>query len=110
VGLLIAIITMDLLLVGINARLNTWNRDFYDALEGRKLREFPQLMLLFSALAFAFVSMKTHTLSLDANHLTMQSDDSPLARGPGMDFAQLRWRTDRCSALDSILTCLRSRT
>src|SRR5258706_475826 len=33
-GLLIAIIVMDLILVGINARLNTWNRDFYNALEG----------------------------------------------------------------------------
>ena len=42
-GLLIAIIAMDLLLVGINARLNTWNRDFYDALEGRNVHEFPRL-------------------------------------------------------------------
>ncbi|CAN7792511.1 ABC transporter ATP-binding protein/permease [Paraburkholderia hospita] len=59
-ALLIAVITMDLLLVGINARLNTWNRDFYDALEGRKVYEFPQLMLLFSALAFAFVSISVY--------------------------------------------------
>ncbi|MDB5833519.1 MAG: transporter ATP-binding protein, partial [Caballeronia sp.] len=34
-GLLIAIIAMDLLLVGVNARLNTWNREFYDALESK---------------------------------------------------------------------------
>ncbi|KXU83718.1 ABC transporter ATP-binding protein [Paraburkholderia monticola] len=59
-GLLIAIIVMDLLLVGINARLNTWNRDFYNALEDRNLREFPQLMLLFSALAFAFVAISVY--------------------------------------------------
>ncbi|MFM0348228.1 ABC transporter ATP-binding protein/permease [Paraburkholderia sp. RL17-347-BIC-D] len=59
-GLLITIIAMDLLLVGINARLNTWNRDFYNALEGRNVREFPQLMLLFSALAFAFVAISVY--------------------------------------------------
>jgi vitamin B12/bleomycin/antimicrobial peptide transport system ATP-binding/permease protein len=54
-GLLIAIIAMDVLLVGINARLNTWSRDFYDALEGRNVHEFPQLMLVFAGLAFAFI-------------------------------------------------------
>jgi vitamin B12/bleomycin/antimicrobial peptide transport system ATP-binding/permease protein len=54
-ALLIAIIAMDLLLVGINARLNTWNRDFYDALEGKNVHEFPQLMLMFAGLAFAFI-------------------------------------------------------
>src|SRR6202048_3308427 len=59
-GLLIAIIAMDLLLVGINARLNTWNRDFYNALEGRDVHEFPQLMLFFSALAFAFVAISVY--------------------------------------------------
>ena len=59
-GLLIAIIAMDLLLVGINARLNTWDRDFYDALEGRNVHEFPRLVLLFSALAFAFVSISVY--------------------------------------------------
>jgi putative ATP-binding cassette transporter len=57
---LITIIAMDLLLVGINARLNTWNRDFYNALEDRNVREFPQLMLLFSALAFAFVAISVY--------------------------------------------------
>ena len=56
-GLLITIIVMDLFLVGINARLNTWNRDFYNALESRNVHEFPQLMLFFSALAFAFVAI-----------------------------------------------------
>ncbi|NLP63776.1 ABC transporter ATP-binding protein/permease [Paraburkholderia sacchari] len=59
-GLLITIIAMDLVLVGINARLNTWNRDFYNALEGRNVREFPQLMLLFSALAFSFVAISVY--------------------------------------------------
>ncbi|MFM0213708.1 ABC transporter ATP-binding protein/permease [Paraburkholderia sediminicola] len=59
-GLLITIIVMDLLVVGINARLNTWNRDFYNALEGRNVRDFPQLMLLFSALAFSFVAISVY--------------------------------------------------
>ena len=53
-GLLIATVAMDLLLVGISARLNTWNRDFYDALESKDVHEFPLLMLTFTALALAF--------------------------------------------------------
>jgi len=59
-GLLIAIIAMDLLLVGINARLNTWNRDFYDALESKSVHEFPQLMLMFAGLAFAFIIISVY--------------------------------------------------
>jgi putative ATP-binding cassette transporter len=59
-GLLIAIIAMDLLLVGINARLNTWNRDFYDALESRNVRDFPQLMLMFAGLAFASITISVY--------------------------------------------------
>jgi putative ATP-binding cassette transporter len=59
-ALLIGIIAMDLLLVGINARLNTWNRDFYDALESKDVREFPQLMLMFAGLAFAFIVISVY--------------------------------------------------
>jgi vitamin B12/bleomycin/antimicrobial peptide transport system ATP-binding/permease protein len=59
-GLLLAIIVMDLLLVGINARLNTWNRDFYDALESKNVHEFPRLMLIFSGLAFAFIMISVY--------------------------------------------------
>jgi len=55
--LLIAIVTMDLLVVVINARLNIWTRQFYDALESKNVDEFPKLMLLFSGLAFAFVML-----------------------------------------------------
>jgi putative ATP-binding cassette transporter len=59
-GLLIAIIAMDLLLVGINARLNTWTRDFYGALESRSVSEFPQLMSMFAGLAFAFIMISVY--------------------------------------------------
>jgi vitamin B12/bleomycin/antimicrobial peptide transport system ATP-binding/permease protein len=59
-GLVLAIIVMDLLLVGINARLNTWNRDFYDALESKNVHEFPRLMLMFSGLAFAFIMISVY--------------------------------------------------
>ena len=59
-GLLIAIVAMDLILVGINAWLNTWTRDFYDALESRNVQEFPQLMLMFAGLAFAFVMISVY--------------------------------------------------
>ena len=59
-GLLIAIIAMDLLLVGINARLNIWSRDFYDALESKNVQEFPQLILMFTGLAFAFITISVY--------------------------------------------------
>jgi putative ATP-binding cassette transporter len=59
-ALLIAIVTMDLLVVVINARLNIWTREFYDALESRNVHEFPQLMLLFAGLAFAFVMLSVY--------------------------------------------------
>ncbi|KAA1001698.1 ABC transporter ATP-binding protein/permease [Paraburkholderia panacisoli] len=59
-GLLTAIVTMDLLMVGINARLNTWSRDFYDALESKNVREFPQLVLIFALLAFAFIILSVY--------------------------------------------------
>jgi putative ATP-binding cassette transporter len=59
-GLLIAIIAMDLFLVVINARLNIWNRDFYDALQSKDVEKFPQLMLIFGGLAFAFITISVY--------------------------------------------------
>jgi putative ATP-binding cassette transporter len=59
-GLLIANIATDLLLVCINARLNTWNRDFYDALESRDVHAFPQLMLMFAVLALTFCAISVY--------------------------------------------------
>jgi putative ATP-binding cassette transporter len=47
-------------MVGINARLNTWSRDFDDALKSRNVREFPQLIVLFAALAFAFIILAAY--------------------------------------------------
>jgi putative ATP-binding cassette transporter len=59
-GLLIATVAMDLLLVGICAWLNTWNRDFYDALGSRNVHEFPRLMLMFAMLALAFCAISVY--------------------------------------------------
>ena len=59
-GLLIATVAMDLLLVGISAWLNTWNRDFYDALGSRNVHEFPRLMLMFAMLALAFCAISVY--------------------------------------------------
>jgi putative ATP-binding cassette transporter len=59
-GLLISIVAMDLLLVGIDARLNTWYRDFYDALESRNVHEFPLLMLTFAGLAFVSIAISVY--------------------------------------------------
>jgi putative ATP-binding cassette transporter len=62
--LLVAIIVMDLLMVGIDALLNIWNRDFYNALESRDVHAFPRLMLLFAALAFGYVIIAVYNRNL----------------------------------------------
>jgi putative ATP-binding cassette transporter len=59
-GLLIANVAMDLLLVCINARLNTWSRDFYDALESKNIHAFPRLMIMFAVLALAFCAISVY--------------------------------------------------
>ncbi|MDE1180679.1 ABC transporter ATP-binding protein/permease [Paraburkholderia sp.] len=54
-SLFIATILINLALVWINVRLNSWNRDFYNALQAKNVEEFPRLMLFFTGIAFAFI-------------------------------------------------------
>jgi vitamin B12/bleomycin/antimicrobial peptide transport system ATP-binding/permease protein len=54
-GLLVAIIVMNLTIVWINVRLNSWNAEFYNALQQKDMRHFPHLMLVFTVLAFAYI-------------------------------------------------------
>jgi putative ATP-binding cassette transporter len=59
-GLLMAIIAMNLAVVWINVRLNKWNADFYNALQSKDVQHFPHLLLIFSALAFAFIILAVY--------------------------------------------------
>ena len=59
-GLLIAIIVMNLLVVWINVRLNSWSADFYNALQTKNVKQFPHLLMIFSGLAFGFIILAVY--------------------------------------------------
>ncbi|GLU34427.1 ABC transporter ATP-binding protein/permease [Trinickia caryophylli] len=59
-GLLVTIIAMNLAIVWINVRLNSWNAQFYNALQGKDVSHFPHLLLVFTALAFAYIILAVY--------------------------------------------------
>ncbi|QGZ62508.1 ABC transporter ATP-binding protein/permease [Paraburkholderia acidisoli] len=59
-GLLVAIIVMNLLVVYINVRLNSWNADFYNALQNKDVKQFPHLLMIFTGLAFGFIILAVY--------------------------------------------------
>jgi len=59
-GLLVAIIAINMTVVWINVRLNSWNADFYNALQNKNVRDFPHLLLIFTGLAFAYILLAVY--------------------------------------------------
>jgi putative ATP-binding cassette transporter len=59
-GLLVAIIAINMTVVWINVRLNSWNADFYNALQNKNVKDFPHLLLIFTALAFAYILLAVY--------------------------------------------------
>ncbi|RQR54464.1 ABC transporter ATP-binding protein/permease [Burkholderia sp. Bp9125] len=59
-GLLVTIVVINLCVVWINVRLNKWNAQFYNALQSKDVHDFPNLLLQFSALAFAFIILAVY--------------------------------------------------
>jgi vitamin B12/bleomycin/antimicrobial peptide transport system ATP-binding/permease protein len=59
-GLLVAIIAMNLAVVWINVRLNSWNADFYNALQNKDVKQFPHLLMIFTVLAFGFIILAVY--------------------------------------------------
>lgn len=59
-GLLATIIVMNLAIVWINVRLNSWNAAFYNALQQKDVSHFPHLMLVFTGLAFAYIILAVY--------------------------------------------------
>jgi vitamin B12/bleomycin/antimicrobial peptide transport system ATP-binding/permease protein len=59
-GLLVAIIAINMTVVWINVRLNRWNADFYNALQSKNVHDFPQLLLVFTVLAFAYILLAVY--------------------------------------------------
>jgi putative ATP-binding cassette transporter len=55
IGLLAAVIALNLITVWLNVRFNYWNNDFYNALQQYDWTEFWRQFAIFGALALAFI-------------------------------------------------------
>ena len=64
-ALLIAVIAIELSLVGINVMLNQWYNRFYNALQDRDWDAFVTELLFFCALAAAFILLAVYQLYLN---------------------------------------------
>ena len=64
IGLLIAVVALNLFSVWLNVRLNRWNNDFYDALQQYKWGEFWYQFGIFGAIAFAMIVDAVYALYL----------------------------------------------
>jgi putative ATP-binding cassette transporter len=58
-GLLALVLALNLAIVYVNVRVNTWYAAFYDALEKRDLPSFTHLIMVFTVLAFVFIALST---------------------------------------------------
>jgi vitamin B12/bleomycin/antimicrobial peptide transport system ATP-binding/permease protein len=59
-GLLAAVIVMNLTIVWINVRLNSWNAQFYNALQEKDVSHFPHLLVVFSVIAFSYIILAVY--------------------------------------------------
>ena len=61
-GLLLLIVAMNLAIVYINVRLNSWSAEFYDALQGKDTAHFMPLLLTFTGLALGYIVLAVYSL------------------------------------------------
>jgi len=64
IGLLVAVVALNLILVGINVRFNSWYKDFYNALQEYDWPEFWRQFAIFGALALAFMVVSVYAAYL----------------------------------------------
>jgi putative ATP-binding cassette transporter len=64
-GLLAAVIGLNLGLIAINVRFNTWNADFYNAVQDFNESEFYKQLAIFAVLALVFVLISVYQLYLN---------------------------------------------
>jgi vitamin B12/bleomycin/antimicrobial peptide transport system ATP-binding/permease protein len=57
----VAITVLTLATVWVNVRLNTWNGDFYNALQDKKFEDFKRLLLEFVGWAFLYIILVVYT-------------------------------------------------
>ena len=63
-ALLAAVVGLSLGLVWINVKLNSWNNDFYNAIQEKRLDDFYRLLWQFTLLAFAYIGVAVYRLYL----------------------------------------------
>jgi vitamin B12/bleomycin/antimicrobial peptide transport system ATP-binding/permease protein len=63
-GLLAVIIAINLGIVWVNVQLNTWNGEFYNSLQDKKLDLFQSLLLQFLGWAFLYIILVVYQLYL----------------------------------------------
>ena len=63
-GLLITIVALTLGLVYLDVQFNSWNREFYNALEQKNYADFKDLILYFALLAVLFIAGAIYKLYL----------------------------------------------
>ena len=64
IGLLVAVIALNLFAVWLNVRLNTWNNNFYNALQQYDWSEFWRQFGIFGIIAFALIVDAVYSLYL----------------------------------------------
>jgi vitamin B12/bleomycin/antimicrobial peptide transport system ATP-binding/permease protein len=64
-ALLAALIAIELLLVAINVLLNQWNNAFYNSLQDRNWDAFVSQLMIFCALAAAYIALAVYRLYLN---------------------------------------------
>jgi putative ATP-binding cassette transporter len=63
-GLLLAVIALNLITVALNVRLNSWNNDFYNALQQYDWPEFWRQFAIFAIIAFLLIVVAVYSLYL----------------------------------------------
>ncbi len=64
IGLLVAVVVLNLITVGLNVRFNTWYNDFYDALQQYNWQQFWRQLVIFGIIAFLFIVVAVYSLYL----------------------------------------------
>jgi putative ATP-binding cassette transporter len=63
-ALLVAVVALSLGLVALEVVLNRWQRDFYDSLEQKNFTDFKSLLLYFTLIAAAYITVPIYRLYL----------------------------------------------
>ena len=64
IGLLVAVVALNLITVGLNVRFNYWNNDFYNALQQYKWSEFWRQFGIFGIIALASIVVGVYSYYL----------------------------------------------